>query len=256
MPDAGLKEQVREFWDAEPCGDMHSEAEPGTPEYFAAVERQRDEAEPYIADYADFSGARGETVLEIGTGLGTDHIRFARAGAITTGIDLTPQSIELVGRRFANEGLEGTLVQGDAENLPFADGMFDRVYSWGVLHHTPDTDRAVREAIRVVKPGGDICVMLYGRHSWVAWALWSKYALLKGRPWRSLNSILGEYMESPGTKGYTPRELRRMFAGLEDLRIEPVATVYDRNYAGPLVRLTGDRFGWFIVIRGRQPRVA
>jgi SAM-dependent methyltransferase len=247
------KSRVQAFWEADPCGAAHGEAPEGTPEFFAQIERKRNELEPFIARYADFPLTRGQRVLEIGVGAGSDFVRFARAGAEATGVDLTEHAIRLVRQRLDNEGLEAHLQQADAEALPFDDGAFDRVYSWGVLHHTPDTARAVREAVRVLAPGGRLCVMLYARHSWVAYGLWAKHALLKGRPTRSLADVLAHHMESEGTKGFTVRELRGMFAGLEDLRIEKVSTPYDRGWAGPLAALTGDRLGWFAVARGRQP---
>ena len=247
------KSRVQAFWEADPCGAAHGEAPEGTPEFFAQVERRRNELEPFIARYADFPLTRGQRVLEIGVGAGTDFVRFARAGAEATGVDLTEHAIRLVRQRLDNEGLEAHLQQADAEALPFEDEAFDRVYSWGVLHHTPDTARAVREALRVLAPGGRLCVMLYARHSWVAYGLWAKHALLKGRPTRTLADVLAHHMESEGTKGFTARELRAMFAGLEDLRIEKVQTPYDRGWAGPLTKLTGDRLGWFVVTRGRKP---
>lgn len=246
------KARVQAFWEADPCGAAHGAAPEGTPEFFAEVERKRTELEPFIDRYADFDGARGQRLLEIGVGVGTDFIRFARAGAIATGVDLTEHSVRLVQARLANEGLEGEVRQADAESLPFEDGSFDRVYSWGVLHHTPDTARALREAMRVLAPGGQLCVMLYARHSWVAYGLWAKHALLARKPRRSLADVLAHHMESEGTKGYTARELKAMFAGLEDLRVDKVATPYDRAWAGPLARLTGDRLGWFAVTRGRK----
>lgn len=247
------KDRVRSYWEAEPCGSPHAQSEEGTPGYFDEVERRRNELEPFIPEYADFAGSAGSTVLEIGVGLGTDFIRFARAGAIPSGVDLTDHAVQLVRRRLANEGLEGNVQRADAERLPFQDGTFDRVYSWGVLHHTPDVDGAVREALRVVRPGGSACIMLYARNSWVAWGFWTRQALLKGRPWRSRASVLAEHMESAGTKAYTPAELRRMFATLEDVRIDQVLTPYDRAFVGPFARLTGDRMGWFAVVRGRKP---
>jgi SAM-dependent methyltransferase len=247
------KSRVQAFWEADPCGAAHGEAPEGTPEFFAQIERKRNELEPFIARYADFPLTRGQRVLEIGVGAGSDFVRFARAGAEATGVDLTEHAIRLVRQRLDNEGLEARLQQADAEALPFDDGAFDRVYSWGVLHHTPDTARAVREAVRVLAPGGRLCVMLYARHSWVAYGLWAKHAMLKGRPTRSLGDVLAHHMESEGTKGFTVRELRGMFAGLEDLCIEKVSTPYDRGWAGPLAALTGDRLGWFAVARGRKP---
>jgi ubiquinone/menaquinone biosynthesis C-methylase UbiE len=243
---------VRDFWEEEPCGSEHADAPEGSPEFFVEVERTRDELDPYIARFADFEGAKGKRVLEIGVGLGTDFVRFVRAGAIATGVDLTEHAVELVRRRLELEGLEAEVRTADAESLPFADGSFDRVYSWGVLHHTPDTTRAINEATRVLRPGGDACVMLYARHSWIAYGMWVRHALLAGRPWRGLASVLAEHMESEGTKGFTNSEMRELFSGLEKLRIDKVRTSYDDQIAGPLAKVTGDRLGWNLVARGRK----
>jgi SAM-dependent methyltransferase len=244
---------VQAYWEAEPCGSEHATAPEGSPEFYAEVERKRYELEPYIACCADFEAARGLRVLEIGVGLGTDFVNFARAGANATGVDLTEHAVELVRLRLELEGLEGEVVRADAESLPFEDGSFDRIYSWGVLHHTPDTDRSIAEALRVLAPGGDLVVMLYGRYSWVAIGMWVRHALLRGRPWRSLRDVLAAHMESEGTKAYTKRELRELFGGLDHLRVESVATAYDRAISRGLQRLTGDRLGWFLVVRGRKP---
>jgi len=247
------KERVRDFWEEEPCGSEHVALPEGTAEFFAEVERTRDALDPYIHRFADFAGARGKRLLEIGVGLGTDFVRFARAGAVATGVDLTEHAVELVRRRLALEGLEADVRTADAENLPFDDGSFDRVYSWGVLHHTPDNHKAIAEALRVLDAGGEVCVMLYARHSWVSYGLWVRHALLAGRPWRSFADVLASHMESEGTRGYTKRELRRLFAILEDLRIDKVRTSYDEQIAGPAARLTGNLLGWNLVIRGRKP---
>ena len=243
------KSAVRDFWEAGPCGAKHARASEGTSRFYTEVEDARDRLEPFIARYARFGETRDREVLEIGTGLGTDLVRFARAGARVTGIDLTERAVDLARRRLEQEGLPGRVVVGDAERLPFADDSFDVVYSWGVLHHTPNTEQAVGEALRVLKPTGRLCVMLYGRRSWVAFALWGRYALLRGRPWHSLSRVVSEHMESAGTKAYTRSELERMFAGAPNLRVEHVGTPYDRRVAGPLARVTGPRMGWFMVIR-------
>ena len=247
------KQEIRSFWEDDPCGAARADATEGTPEFFAQVAAARDELEPFIADYADFASTRGRRVLEIGVGVGSDFIRFVRAGAVATGVDLTEHAIALVRRRLELEGLSADLQQADAEHLPFPDGSFDVVYSWGVLHHTPDSDRAIAEAQRVLKPGGRLCVMLYARHSWLAYALWVRHALLKGHPTRSLGEVIAGHMESAGTRAYTPAELRKRFGGLEDLTVEHVGTPYDRQVAGPLAAATGSRLGWFLVVRGRAP---
>lgn len=244
------KEQVRSFWSRTPCGSWDATAPEGTAEYFSQIEARRYELEPFIRRFAAFRSTRGQSVLEIGVGLGTDHVQFARAGARLHGIDLTQRGVELVGRRLELEGLSSDLRVADAETLPFADDSFDYVYSWGVLHHTPDTPKAVAEAIRVLRPGGRLCVMLYSRHAWVSYGLWLRHGPLSRRPLRSIADVLHHHMESVGTKGFTKREVRRMFAGVEDLRIDKVVTPYDVEYAGGTARLTGRWLGFFMVIRG------
>jgi SAM-dependent methyltransferase len=248
------KEQVRSFWSRIPCGSWDATAPEGTAEYFAQIEARRYELEPFIHRFAQFQSTRGQSVLEIGVGLGTDHVQFARAGANLHGVDLTDKGIELVRRRLELEGLTSELQTADAEQLPFPDDSFDFVYSWGVLHHTPDTPRAVREAIRVLRPGGRICVMVYARHAWVSYGLWARHGPLSRRPLRSLSDVLHHHMESLGTKGYTKHEARRMFRGVESLRIEKLTTPYDVEYAGGLARLTGRWLGFFMVIQGVKSR--
>lgn len=251
--DPDLKNRVHDFWDEEPCGTEHAVGGEGTPEYFRSRDSERDRLEPYVGNYAKFDETAGLKVLEIGTGMGTDFMKFVRAGAKATGVDLTEKSIELIEKRLEIENLRAELIVADAEKLPFEDNSFDVVYSWGVLHHTPNTEAAVREAIRVLRPGGRLCLMLYGRHSWLSYALWLKYAFLKGRPFESLSSVISRKMESDGTKAYTRKEVLAMLETLDGLSAETVVTDYDRRVAGPLTRLLSSRLGWFIVAAGYKP---
>src|SRR5262249_32361207 len=163
---AELKERVRAFWQEHPCGTKFSDAEMGSREFFDRIEAHRYGKEWHIPAAADFAGARGLKVLEIGCGLGTDGAQFAAAGADYTGVDLTEAAIDLAGKRFALSDLKGEFRVADAENLDFADDSFDLVYSHGVLHHTPNIEAAVREIHRVLKPGGRAMVMLYHRGSY------------------------------------------------------------------------------------------
>src|SRR5229473_1911669 len=165
-PNAELKERVRAFWQAHPCGTKFSDAEMGTREFFERVEAHRYAKEWHIPKAADFAGARGLRVLEIGCGLGTDGAQFAKAGADYTGVDLTDAAVELARKHFELLGLRGEFRTADAENLDFADESFDLVYSHGVLHHTPDIEAAIGEIHRVLKPGGRAIVMLYHRGSY------------------------------------------------------------------------------------------
>lgn len=247
-----LKRRVQDFWNKAPCGAKYAEAPEGSREFFEQVELKRYALEPFIPTFAEFDRARGERVLEIGVGLGTDLARFARAGAVVTGIDFSARSVELARRRLELDSLRGNLLVADAENLPFPDCTFDRVYSWGVLHHTPDTERAAREAIRVLRPGGRLCAMLYARRSWVAFGLWVRHALFVGQPLRPLSEVVANHMESEGTKAFSTRDLQSMFSDLGDLKIHHVETPYDRRVAGPVASATGRLLGWFMVVRGRR----
>jgi len=161
-----LKERVRAFWQANPCGTKFADAPPGTRRFYELVEEHRYQKEWHIPLAADFPSAQGLRVLEIGCGLGTDGAQFAGAGANYTGVDLTEAAIELARKRFELFNLPGQFQTADAENLDFADNSFDLVYSHGVLHHTPDTERAVKEIYRVLRPGGRAVVMLYHRDSY------------------------------------------------------------------------------------------
>jgi SAM-dependent methyltransferase len=164
--DSELKERVRAFWQAHPCGTKFTDAETGTREFFDRIEQHRYEKEWHIPEAAGFAGTKAFRVLEIGCGIGTDGVQFAKAGAIYTGVDLTDAAIDLARKNFASAGLPGEFRVADAEHLDFPDESFDLVYSHGVLHHTPDIQAAVSEIHRVLKPGGRAVVMLYHRGSY------------------------------------------------------------------------------------------
>jgi len=118
--------------------------------------------------FAEFRHWVGRWVLEIGVGIGSDYDQFLRAGARAIGLDLSPRSLVLARQNAATNKVSAHLLNADAECLPFADDTFDLVYSWGVLHHSPDVARTLQEIHRVLRPGGECRAMLYHRHSLVA----------------------------------------------------------------------------------------
>lgn len=265
------KEAVKQFWEKAACGEEALLDEPTEGGFRRQFER-RYRLEPFIAGFAEFSQYRGKKVLEIGIGLGADHQRFAEAGAELYGIDLTVRAVKLVRRRFKGLGLSSQLRVGDAENLEFPDDMFDLVYAWGVIHHSPDTRKAAQEIIRVLKPGGTFKVMIYHKYSLVGYMLWLRYALMKGRPLISLDQIYSHYLESPGTKAFSLDEARRLFEHAENIHIRTVLTHGDllTSYAGQrhrgfslwLARRIWPRFiirrlfrkhGLFMLIQGNKP---
>jgi ubiquinone/menaquinone biosynthesis C-methylase UbiE len=251
------KDAVRSYWNAAPCGTPDVAAVPGE-DKFRDLERIRYQREPFIERFARFEDARGKRLLEVGVGAGTDHLRFARAGALCSGVDLSDVSLEATRRRLTAENLSSDLRVADAEELPFPDESFDVVYSWGVIHHTPDTRRAAREILRVLRPGARFCVMVYNRRSLVAGQAWVLHAALRGEPMRSVSDILAKHMESPGTKAYTAVEARALFDGGRAVTIETVVTPYDmrigrRRFLPPWTwRTVPPALGWFHVVSGSK----
>jgi SAM-dependent methyltransferase len=214
---------VHDFWSNASCGEQLYLAGSDKDGYTLQM-RKRYQLEPFLQAFARPEEAHGLNVLEIGVGLGADHQLFAQAGARLSGIDLTERAVGHARKRLALFGFESDLRVADAEALPFTDESFDLVYSWGVLHHSPDTPRAVDEAWRVLRHGGVARIMIYHKRSLVGYMLWLRYGLLAGRPWRSLNDIYNSHLESPGTKAYTVDEARRLFGRFNEVRISTVLT--------------------------------
>ena len=210
------KNEVRNYWNAQSCGTEISAAAKFSKAYFQDVEAFRYFDQPFIHSFAQFSRYHGKQVLEVGVGAGTDFIQWLRCGAKVSGVDLTPEAVAHAQHRIELYQLPQpeTVAVADAEHLPFESNSFDLGYSFGVLHHTPNTERAVAELARVVRPGGEIKIMLYNRRSVFVFNRWIKYALLRGRPWKSLRWILWNHVENVGTKGYSRKELLRMLQSL------------------------------------------
>jgi len=222
------KQAVHDFWQRASCGEEAYARGSSSRERLEAQARTRYELEPYIRQFARFESGRGLDVLEVGVGMGADHLEWARhMPRSLSGIDLTERAIAHTATRLALYGLRSDLRVADAEKLPFQDASFDLIYSWGVLHHSPDTPRAVREMLRVLRPGGVARVMIYHAHSMVGYMLWLRYALLAGRPMRSLADVYAHHLESPGTKAYSRAEARSMFSEFSQVDIRTMLSFGD-----------------------------
>ena len=223
------KHRVRQFWDAEPCGSRYLMRR----QDFEAHSRMRYALEPHIDEFANFKSARGMSVLEIGVGLGADYLEWLKAGAQATGVDLSSASIEKARLRCERAGYKPDLHIADAENLPFPDNFFDVVYSYGVMHHSPDTPRCIREAWRVLKPGGEARIMLYHHPSLTGILLWLRYGI-----WRckSVRESIYHYLESSGTKTYTRQEVFSLMRGFRDVEARLVFSPGDLLLHQPSAR--------------------
>lgn len=225
------KRRARQQWTGDPCGAKYGERYKfATREFFDEVERNRyQDYAPWMASVMGFNDFAGARLVEIGCGMGTDLLQFARGGAHCTGVDLTPRSIEISRLHFDLYRMRADFVLTDAETLPFADESFDVVYSNGVLHHTPRTARAIREAHRILRPGGTAKVMLYHRHSLYYWSeIILHRGLLRGHFLRghSPGEIMSRYVEysetdaRPLVKAYSRQQARSLFAPFREVKIE------------------------------------
>lgn len=160
--------KVEEYWDRRPCNLRHSNKELGTIEYFNEVEARKYKVEPHIPEFADFVKYKNRKVLEVGCGIGTDAVNFVRNGAIYTGVDLSSETLDICKKRMEVFNLAARLQKADAEELSthFDEDEFDLVYSFGVIHHSPNPGKIVEGVARVLKPGGEFKLMLYARNSW------------------------------------------------------------------------------------------
>lgn len=244
------KQAVCEFWEEASCGEKL---------YLSGKEKDdflrhasiRYELEPEILDFAEFYRFKGKRVLEIGVGLGADHQQFAEAGANLFGVDLTKRAIFNTSTRFREMGLKTKLSNADAENQPFKSDSFDCVYSWGVLHVTPDTPKAIDEVHRILKPGGTAKIMIYHTYSMIGYMLWARYALMRLKPWLSLAYIYHHYLESLGTKAYTEAEAKVLFRKFENVKTDIILTRHDLLISDAGQRHRG---AWLRLARKMWPR--
>lgn len=206
---------VRHYWDNHVHDWKVARSPAGTREFFEEIEAYRFEKLHYLPRLVDFEGYRGRSVLDLGCGVGNDLSRFARGGAVCTGVDLAPHSVALARANFSQRGLEGRFLVMNGEALELGDAQFDLVYCHTVLHFTPHPERMVREIHRVLKPGGEAIVMTVNRRSWL-------------NAMQRLTKIEIDHLDSPVFRQYTSGEFRRLLAPFAKVRIVaerfPVAT--------------------------------
>ncbi len=161
---------VATYWNRRPCNIRHSPLPIGTKEYFDQVEERKYFVEPHIPHFAEFGKWKDKKVLEVGCGIGTDTINFARAGAQVTAVELSEESLKMAKKRAEVMGVTDriTFYVANAEELSKVVPIepYDLVYSFGVIHHTPDPRRAVEEMQKYMKAGSEMRIMIYAKYSW------------------------------------------------------------------------------------------
>ncbi len=266
---ADEEQRARAQWSADPAGAVYGRAhEFGTREFFDEVERHRyQDYAPWMPEVMGFKEFAGARLLEVGCGMGTDLLQFARAGASVTGVDLTPRSIQISQQHFAVYGASGDFAISDAEHLPFANESFDVVYSNGVLHHTPDTAGAVREVHRVLRSNGQARVMLYHRGSLGYWGeVIIRHGILGGELLRgnSPADIMSRHVEfnqgggNPLVKVYSRREARELFSMFSEVKVQveqltrPEFYSLGRIIPEKMFRRLERSIGWNVIVSARK----
>jgi ubiquinone/menaquinone biosynthesis C-methylase UbiE len=242
--------QVRDYWNVHIHDlDVSSHA-PGTPEFFADLDQYHFEKLHHLVRLIDFNGYPGKRVLEIGCGAGTDLARFAKGGAIVTGVDIAPSAVALARKNFAQQGLQGEFREADGEHLPFPDASFDLVYAHGIVQYTSDDQAAVAECRRVLMPGGTAVFQVYNRVSWLN-------ALSK------VMKVPLEHEDAPVLRKYSIGEFKRLLEGFPSVKIVeerfPVksrlhggwkGTLFNTFFVGTfnaLPRAWVRRYGWHLL---------
>jgi 2-polyprenyl-3-methyl-5-hydroxy-6-metoxy-1,4-benzoquinol methylase len=232
-------DHVQEYWDRRPCNIRHSTKTPGSREYFDEVEKRKYFVEPHIPRFAEFPRWQTKRVLEIGCGIGTDTINFARNGASVTAVDLSEKSLEMVRKRAEIFGLADRIhfYHGSAEQLEqvVPPEIFDLIYSFGVIHHTPHPERVLEQLRSYARPGTTVKLMVYNRYSWKVFWILLTYG--KCQFWR-LKELIARYSEAetgcPVTYSYSPRELRELMERhgfrVKQVQIEHIFPYRIRDY--------------------------
>lgn len=262
------KREVQKQWDQDPCGAVTAKDRPiGTLDFYRAVRNHRyNDYAPWFDDIVRFDEWKHKDVLEVGVGLGSDHFRFARNRNRMFALDLSREHLTHTHRHLKLERLTTRPIYGDAESMPIRDNTFDLVYSFGVLHHTPNTQAAVTEVHRVLKPCGTAIIGLYHRNSYFFWGTTMLFnGVLRGglwrKGWRRLLSEI-EFREDPNSalplvKVYSRRQAKWLFNQFS--RVEIIAShvhpVSFQRFA-PFSRAFLERFfgwfGWYLVIKARK----
>lgn len=265
-------EKVQSYWNARPCNIRHSPSPVGTRQYFDEVEARKYFVEPHIPLFAEFEQWRGKKVLEIGCGLGTDTISFARAGAQVTAVDLSTESLALAKKRAEVFGLDNiTFLQANAEHLSdyVPVERYDLVYSFGVIHHTPHPERVIEQIHRYMDRESTFKIMVYHRTSWKVFWMLMKYGK---KPGETLDELIALYSEAetgcPVTYSYTAETVREFLKGFDiiDTRIDHIFPYsipeykkygykkvwYFRYLPQALFRLMEQRWGWHLCVTARK----
>jgi SAM-dependent methyltransferase len=251
---------VRNFWNARPCNIRHSQKPVGSAEYCKEVQERKFFVESHIPSFADFPRWKGKSVLEIGCGIGAAAFAFVEAGAEYTGVELSESTLDVCKQCFGSLGISGTFYVADAENLSSVVPVkpYDLIYSFGVIHHSPNQPKIIEEAKKFMGPDSELRIMLYSKYSW------KSFMILLG-----FDQPEAQY-GCPIATTYSANDVRKLLTGFEVISIEKdhifpynVEEYKKYNYVkrfpwnilpAPVMRWVEKKLGWHMLIRARLAR--
>lgn len=208
-------DEIKNFWNNRPCNIRHSSKTIGTRDYFDEVERRKYFHEPHIKDFANFEFWKNKDVLEIGCGLGTESINFARAGARLTIVELSEKSLEICKQRFQVFNLQANFILGNAEELDklLGNKKFDLIWSFGVIHHSENPEKIVSQFSNHLKDiTSEVRIMVYSKISYKLFDILRKADKWDMSKSRELIQYWSEAEQGcPKTETYTFDEIADMF---------------------------------------------
>ncbi|HEV2916656.1 MAG TPA: class I SAM-dependent methyltransferase [Candidatus Babeliales bacterium] len=265
-------DEVKQFWNHRPCNIRHSNKEVGTCAYFDEVEQRKYFVEPHIPLFAQFAQWKDKHVLEIGCGIGTEAINFARHGANLTIIELSEESLNLTKKRFDVYGLKANFILGNAEELDtlIPQGKkFNLIWSFGVIHHSPNPEKILQKCNKLLADDGELRIMVYAKLSYKVFNI-----MQETDTWdfAALDTLIALYSEAqtgcPITYAYTIEGAKRLFKDFDIVDIYkthifcwdiPSYIAYRYEKASCFQHISDEFFkeleselGWHILIRAKK----
>lgn len=273
-----LKNKVKEHWNNNPMDYDNIKSKKYSKEYYDEINKQfrnvhffaQKKKKKIFSKIINYKNIKNKTVLIIGCGCGTLTTEMVKSGAKVTAIDITPTAIKNTKRQLKENKLKAIVFEADAEQLPFKNESFDFVWSWGVIHHTPNTKKAAQEILRVLKKGCHAKVMIYHKNSIFYYILIMFIrGILQGKLlFQKPQELLNKYTDhshkggTPLGKTYTSNQAKKLFSGSKNIKTQ-VYGLRNELYFIPHIRnmcyklpdlipkliLEKLRLGWFLVLK-------